>query len=139
MNDADIAHWLKKTKTIALVGASPNVSRPSNRVLKFLLQEGYDVYPVNPGHAGKSLHGREIFPNLHAIPKPVDMVDVFRQSDALPGIVEDSIAIGAPLVWTQLGVKNADAEHMAAKAGVTMIIDRCPAIEIPRLRRLGLF
>lgn len=137
-SDKDIARVLSDTRSIALVGASNKPQRPSYRVMAFLLAQGYQVYPVNPGLAGQYLQGCEVYPNLGAIPGPIDMIDVFRQSRYLDGIVEEARTLGAAVVWTQLGVVDPDAAASAEQAGIDVVMDRCPAIEIPRLRAAGL-
>ena len=106
--------------------------------MHFLLQQGYDVFPVNPNHAGEQLHGRTVYAALSDIPERVDMVDVFRQSRFLPGVVGETIGIGARFLWTQLGVIDREAAAEAERAGLEVVMDRCPAIEIPRLRAAGL-
>ncbi|WP_417805960.1 CoA-binding protein [Thalassospira lucentensis] len=132
-DDNTIKALLGATKTIALVGASPKPERPSNGVLKYLVDHGYDVIPVNPGQAGNKIHGQTVVATLSDIGKPVDMVDIFRNSDDAAGVVDDAIDIGAKSVWMQLGVINVPAAQKADKAGLTVVMDRCPAIEIPRL------
>jgi predicted CoA-binding protein len=126
---------LKNTKRIAMVGASPNPSRPSNGVLRFLLSKGYDVVPVNPGHAGRTIHGQTVAKSLADIEGPVDMVDVFRAADQLHAVVEEVLAMPnrPKVIWTQLGVRNNEAARAAEDAGIAVIMDRCPAIEYPRL------
>ncbi|MEE4145066.1 MAG: CoA-binding protein [Halieaceae bacterium] len=136
--DSDIAGVLRSTRTIALVGASHKPARPSHEVMMFLLANGYEVYPVNPGLAGQQLLGCTVYPDLAAIPVPIDMVDVFRQSRYLQGVVEEASAIGARVLWTQLGVGDAAAAEAAERAGLKVVLDRCPAIELPRLRAAGL-
>lgn len=133
--DDDIRHVLRDTKTIALVGASPNPDRPSNHVMAFLLSRGYRVIPVNPGQAGKTIHGQTVHASLGDISEPIDMIDVFRASDALPGIVEEAKALSPrpKVLWGQLGVRHDGAAAAAEAAGMTVIMNRCPAIEIPRL------
>ncbi|KJE35255.1 CoA-binding protein [Thalassospira sp. HJ] len=131
--DPDIKTLLDTTKTIALVGASPKPERPSNRVMKFLLDHGYTVIPVNPGQAGGTIHGQTVVADLSEISVPVDMVDIFRNSEDAAGVVDDAIAIGAKSVWMQLGVINPDACAKAVANGMTAVMDRCPAIELPRL------
>lgn len=122
-------------KTIALVGASNNPARPSYGVMEFLLESGFHVIPVNPGLAGQELLGQKVYATLADIPEPVDMVDVFRASDAVLAIAREAIAIGAKVLWTQLGVIHAEAAAEAEAAGLTVIMDRCPAIEFSRLDR----
>ena len=136
--DADIARVLSDTRSIALLGASHKPERPSHRVMQYLLDQGYEVYPVNPGLAGQSLLGRTVYASLADIPVAVDMVDVFRQPRFLPDIVRQAIAIGASTLWTQLGVVDAAAAVDAEQAGLDVVMDRCPAIEGPRLQSQGL-
>lgn len=134
-SDDDIRAILSSVKTIAMVGASPNPARPSNRVLRFLLSQGYTVHPVNPGHAGKEIHGAKVYARLADVPSPIDMVDVFRNSSFVAGVVDDALALAAKpkVIWTQLDVHDEKAAAKAEAAGVKMVMDRCPAIEIPRL------
>ncbi len=131
----DIADILKTTKTIALLGASPNPDRPSNRVMGFLLARGYQVFPVNPGQAGKQILGQTVYAQLADVPQPVDMVDVFRAAEFLDGVVDEALALETPpkVIWGQLSVRDDRAAAKAEAAGVKMVMDRCPAIEIPRL------
>ncbi|NIY74683.1 CoA-binding protein [Thalassospira sp. HF15] len=131
--DPEIKTLLDRTKTIALVGASPKPERPSNRVMKFLLDHGYTVIPVNPGQSGGTIHGQTVVARLSDIAGPVDMVDIFRNSDDAAGVVDEAIAIGAKSVWMQLGVINPEACAKAVTNGMTAVMDRCPAIELPRL------
>ncbi|MEQ9879674.1 CoA-binding protein [Pectobacterium aroidearum] len=133
MNDSDIESVLKTVKTIALVGASDNPSRPSYGVMAYLLEQGYDVIPVSPKLAGQTLLGQKAYANLADIPKPVDMVDVFRQPEAAYEIAKEAIAIGANVLWLQIGVINEQAAILAHDAGLNVVMDRCPKIEIPRL------
>lgn len=132
-NDDQLKQLFESTKTIALVGASPKPERPSNGVMKFLLNQGYKVIPVNPGQAGGEIHGQTVVAQLSDISEPVDMVDIFRNSDDAAGVVDDAIKIGAKSVWMQLGVINPDAAAKAIDHGMTAVMNRCPAIEIPRL------
>jgi predicted CoA-binding protein len=126
---------LTRTKRIAMLGASPNPARPSNGVLRFLLGKGYDVVPVNPGHAGKTIHGQTVVAQLADIAEPVDMVDVFRAADQLPAVIDETLAmpVRPKVIWCQLDVRNDAAARKAEDAGITVIMDRCPAIEYPRL------
>lgn len=130
-----IRNVLKNTKRIAMVGASPNPSRPSNGVLRFLLDRGYDVVPINPGHAGKEIHGQTVVASLADIEGPVDMVDVFRAADQLSSTVDEILAMPnrPKVIWGQLTVRDDDAAKKAEEAGITVIMNRCPAIEYPRL------
>ena len=136
--DEEIAEVLRSVKTIALLGASPKPERPSNEVMRFLLEKGYTVYPVNPGLAGSELLGRRVYGALGDVPIDVDMVDVFRNASFLPQIVEDVIACRAKVLWTQLDVVDNEAASRAEVQGLRVVMDRCPAIEWPRLRALGL-
>lgn len=133
--DACIANLLQRTETIAMVGASDRPGRDSGRVMRFLQDRGYRVIPVNPGLAGRRLHGEPVHGCLAEIETRVDLVDVFRRADAVDSIVDQAIAIGAPALWLQLGVVNDGAAARARAAGLIVVMDRCPAIEIPRLER----
>ncbi len=120
-------------KTIALVGASANPARPSNGVMRFLQSRGYRVLPVNPNLTGTMLHGEAVHASLADIEEKIDMVDVFRNSRAAGSVADEATAVGARVVWMQLGVSDDAAAERAEKAGLTVIMNRCPAIEIPRL------
>jgi predicted CoA-binding protein len=134
-SDVQLRDILTTTRTIALVGASANPERPSYRVMGFLLRKGFTVHPVNPGLAGKTIQGRTVFARLADIDEPIDMVDVFRAADALPALV-DEILLLDPLpkvIWGQLSVRDDAAAAKAEAKGITVVMDRCPAIEYPRL------
>lgn len=133
MNDQTIADVLTTTKTIALVGASDNPARPSYGVMAYLLSQGYQVTPVSPKLAGQTLLGQMVYASLSDIPHPIDMVDVFRNADAAWGVAQEAIAVGAKTLWLQIGVINEQAAVLAAEAGLKVVMDRCPKIEIPRL------
>lgn len=126
---------LRDTKTIALVGASPNAARPSYGVMRFMLSKGYRVIPVNPGQAGKEILGQTTYATLADIPEPIDMVDVFRASEYLHEVVDDAIALDPrpKVIWSQLSVRDDLAAREAEAAGIKVVMDRCPAIEMPRL------
>lgn len=133
--DRAIEAILRATKTIALVGASNNPQRPSHEVMAFLQARGFRVIPVNPGLAGQSLLGEKVFGALGEIGEPIDMVDIFRRSEAVPPLVDEAMALGVKTVWMQLGVIHQAAAAQARAAGLTVVMDRCPKIEI--LRRGG--
>jgi predicted CoA-binding protein len=132
-NDADIRALLEQTRTIALVGASDRPDRPSYRVMATLQAHGYRVIPVNPQITGEHLHGEFVFRDLAQLGDPIDMVDIFRNSAAAGEAVDQAIAAGAKSVWMQLGVINDEAAARAEAAGLKVVMDRCPAIELPRL------
>ena len=136
-SDEAIAQLLMKAKRIALVGASAKPERPSHRVMQFLLEESYEVLPINPGLSGQSLLGQTVYASLADLPTKVDMADIFRDAASLPEVTQDVVAAGIPAMWTQLGVVNNEAERTGLNAGLQMVVDRCPAIEIPRLRDAG--
>ncbi|MGB3830856.1 MAG: CoA-binding protein [Mesorhizobium sp.] len=130
-----IAGILNSVKTIAVVGASANDVRPSFFVMKYLLSKDFSVIPVNPGQAGKEILGRTVYARLADIPEPVDMVDIFRAAEAVPGIVDEVLAM-KPLpkvVWMQLGVRHDEAAARAEAAGIAVVMNRCPKIEYGRL------
>lgn len=137
-SDADIAKLLSEARTIAVKIASPKSQRYSNKVLKFLVDHGYEVYPINPGHAGEEIHGRTVYADLGDVPVVVDLVDIFRRSEDVAPIVNKAIKIGARAVWMQLGIIDKRAAAEAEAAGLKVVMDRCPAIDIPRFQSLGL-
>lgn len=124
---------LTSVRTIAIVGASPKPDRPSHGVMAFLKGRGYRVIPVNPTAAGETINGERCRATLAEIGEPVDMVDIFRRSEHAGAVVDEAIAIGAKVVWMQLGVRDDEAAARAEKAGLKVVINRCPAIERPRL------
>ncbi len=131
--DAEIKALLEETKTIALVGASDKPARPSYGVMATLQAHGYRVIPVNPQITGEHVHGEFVFRDLSQLGDPIDMVDIFRNSAAAGEAVDEAIAAGAKAVWMQLGVVNQAAAARAEAAGLKVVMDRCPAIELPRL------
>ncbi|ASY62363.1 O-acetylhomoserine sulfhydrylase [Sinorhizobium sojae CCBAU 05684] len=133
--DGYLADILRETKTIALVGASPKPERPSHRVMAFLLRKGYRVIPVNPGQAGRTILDQPVVARLADIAAPIDMVDVFRAPAALPGLVDEILALSRlpKAIWGQLSVRDDEAAAKAEAAGIKVVMDRCPAIEYPRL------
>ena len=133
--DEDIAELLRNARTIAMVGASDRPDRPSYGVMKFLQSHGYRVLPVNPEITGEHVHGEFVWRELAQIGEPIDIVDIFRRSDAAGEAVDQAIAVGAKAVWMQLGVIDEAAAERARDAGVRVVMDRCPAIELARLSR----
>ncbi len=135
MTDSDITDILTSVKTIALVGASEKPSRPSFDVMAYLLEQGYQVFPVNPTLAGREILGQKVYADLGSLPVKVDMVDVFRRSETVYDLAQEAIAVDAKVLWMQLGVVNEQAAVLAKNVGMKVVMDRCPKIEI---RRLGL-
>ena len=131
--DADIAQLLRATRTIALIGASDRPDRPSHNVMRVLQDWGYRVLPVNPQITGEHVHGEYVWRELGQIGEPIDMVDIFRRPIAAGEAVDEAIAAGAKSVWLQIGVINEAAAARAEAAGLKVVMDRCPAIELPRL------
>lgn len=134
MNDDKIIRKiLENSKTIAMVGASPRPHRASHQVMGYLLAKGYRVIPVNPNEVGETILGQRVRASLADIDEPIDLVDIFRNSVDAGDAVDDAIAAHAKAVWMQLGVVNEPAAERAQDAGIEVVMDRCPAIEIPRL------
>lgn len=134
-SDGYIRGILSGVKTIAVVGVSPNTSRPSYFVFKYLLERGYRMIPVNPGQAGGELLGQKVYAKLADIAEPIDMVDIFRASEHAMGVVQEALAL-RPLpkvIWMQLGVRNDEAARLAESHGITVVMNRCPKIEYGRL------
>ena len=136
--DEGLANLLATVRHVALVGACHKPERPSYQVLEFLLKKGYRVTPVNPALAGQILQGQTVVGALSDIDDPVDLIDIFRDGNALPGLVDEAIAMGAPSLWTQLDVRHPEAEQKALEKGLNVVIDKCPAKEWPRLEACGL-
>lgn len=139
LDDTEIRDILTRLKTFAVIGASPKPERPSYGVMDFLIARGFQVKPVNPGIAGKTILDQLVYASLADVPSPVDVVDVFRASDAVPQLVREVIAqkerLSIKVIWMQLGVINEDAAAEARAAGLTVVMDRCPKIEFARLMR----
>ena len=131
--DEDIAELLTNARTIAVVGASDRPSRPSYGVMKFMQDWGYRVIPVNPQITGEHVHGEYVWRELSQIGEPIDIVDIFRNSEAAGEAVDQAIAVGAKAVWMQLGVINPEAAERAEAAGLKVVMNRCPKIEMARL------
>ena len=131
--DDELRAVLRGVKTITMVGASPNWNRPSFFVMKYLQSKGFRVIPVNPRATGEPILGEKVYPDLKSIPDKIDMVDIFRNSADAGPITDEAIAIGAKVVWMQIGVRNDEAAVRAEKAGLTVIMNRCPKIEYSRL------
>ncbi|BCH17259.1 MULTISPECIES: CoA-binding protein [unclassified Mesorhizobium] len=134
-DNAYIAGILNAVKTIAMVGASANDVRPSYFVLKYLLGKGFSVFPINPGQAGKEILGRMTYARLADVPEPIDMVDVFRGSAAVPGVVDEVLRLDPlpKVIWMQLGVRHDEAAARAEAAGIKVVMNRCPKIEYGKL------
>lgn len=137
LSDDEVRAILARERTFAVVGASAKPERPSFGVMQFLIAQGYDVRPVNPGIAGKTIHSQKVYANLAGVPPPVDVIDVFRAPEAVLQVVRDAIAekgrLGATVIWMQVGVINEQAAAEGRAAGFTVVMDRCPKIEYSRL------
>lgn len=131
--DEDIAELLSNARTIAMVGASDRPDRPSFGVMRFLQNHGYRVIPVNPQITGQHVHGEYVWRDLGQVGVPIDIVDIFRRPQAAGEAVDEAIAVGAKAVWMQIGVINEEAAARAEAAGLQVVMDRCPKIDIPRL------
>jgi predicted CoA-binding protein len=123
---------LTENHTIAMVGLSADPMRPSHFAAIYMQSEGYDIIPVNPRYAGETILGQRVYASLEEIPRPVDLVDVFRRADELPAIARSAVGIGARVLWMQLGVANEEAAHIAREAGLEVVMDRCVKIEHAR-------
>ena len=132
-SDAYLRDILTSVRTIAVVGASPRHERPSHGVMAYLQRRGYRAIPVNPNAVGTTINGETVYAKLADVPEPIDMVDVFRRSEMAGGVVDEALAVGAKVVWMQLGVRDDDAAARAEAQSLKVVMNRCPAIEIPRL------
>lgn len=137
LSDGDVRDLLRSARSFAIVGASNKEGRPSYGVMAFLIARGYEVFPVNPGLANQDILGRKVFATLAAVPAPIDVVDIFRNSDAAAQAVDEALAeqdrLQLKAIWMQLGVVNLSAAAAAEAAGLTVVMDRCPKIEAARL------
>ena len=131
-SDDYLKNILTEVQSIALVGASPRADRDSHIVMKVLLEAGYQVIPVNPREAGNSILGQTCYGSLAEIDVPVDMVEIFRSSEAALGVTEEAVAIGAKVVWMQLQIVNYQAAEIAESSGIKVVMDRCPKLELQK-------
>ncbi len=127
MNTLEIAGIVKKYRRVALVGASPKENRPSNQVMAYLLNAGFEVFPVNPGQS--EILGRRCYPDLKSVPQPVEIVDIFRRAELVGPVVDEAIAVGARVVWMQEGIVNEEAAARAVAAGLKVVMDRCLKVD----------
>jgi uncharacterized protein len=132
-SDSYIKEILEEVKTIAVVGASANKDRDSYKVMQSLIQHGYQIFPINPNKEGNLILGQPCYADLNSVSAKIDMVDVFRAADAVMGVTKEAIAIGAKVLWTQLDIVNQEAAELAERAGLKVIMDRCPKIELAKL------
>ena len=132
-NEGYIKEILEEVKTIAVVGASANQDRDSYKVMEALIQHGYQIFPINPNEEGNLILGQNCYANLSSVSKKIDMVDVFRAADAVMGVTKEAIAIEASVLWTQLDIINKEAAEVAEQAGLKVVMDRCPKIELAKL------
>ena len=132
-SESYIKEILNKVKTIAVVGASANQDRDSYKVMQVLMQHGYEVFPINPNETGNIILGQPCYADLSSVSVKIDMVDVFRAEDAVMGVTKEAIAIGASVLWTQLDIVHKEAAELAEQAGLKVVMDRCPKIELAKL------
>ena len=132
-SESYIKEILDEVKTIAVVGASANQDRDSYKVMQVLMQHGYEVFPINPNEEGNLILGQPCYADLSSVSRKIDMVDVFRAADAVMGVTKEAIAIGATVLWTQLDIVNKEAAELAEQAGLKVVMDRCPKIELAKL------
>ncbi|MDO7693897.1 MAG: CoA-binding protein [Gammaproteobacteria bacterium] len=132
-SESYIKEILDEVKSIAVVGASANQDRDSYKVMQVLMQHGYEVFPINPNEVGNFILGQPCYADLSSVSGKIDMVDVFRASDAVMGVTKEAIAIGASVLWTQLDIVHKEAAALAEQAGLKVVMDRCPKIELAKL------
>ena len=132
-SESYIKEILDEVKTIAVVGASANQDRDSYKVMQVLMQHGYEVFPINPNEVGNFILGQPCYADLSSVSRKIDMVDVFRAKDAVMGVTKEAIAIGASVLWTQLDIVHKEAAELAEQAGLKVVMDRCPKIELAKL------
>ena len=132
-SESYIKEVLDEVKTIAVVGASANQDRDSYKVMQVLIQHGYEVFPINPNETGNIILGQPCYADLSSVAVKIDMVDVFRAADAVMGVTKEAIAIGASVLWTQLDIVHKEAAELAEQAGLKVVMDRCPKIELAKL------
>ena len=132
-SESYIKEILNKVKTIAVVGVSADQDRDSYKVMQVLMQHGYEVFPINPNEVGNFILGQPCYADLSSVSRKIDMVDVFRAKDAVMGVTKEAIAIGASVLWTQLDIVNKEAAELAEQAGLKVVMDRCPKIELAKL------
>ena len=131
-SEAYIKEVLREVKTVAVVGASSNHKRDSYKVMQSLIEHGYQIFPVNPNEKGNLILDQLCYSDLGSIPEKIDMVDVFRAKDAVIGVTEEAIKVGAKVLWTQLGIVNEEASELAKSAGLKVVMNRCPKIELEK-------
>ena len=132
-SESYIKEVLDEVKNIAIVGASANQDRDSYKVMQVLMQHGYEIFPINPNEAGNFILGQPCYADLSSVSGKIDMVDVFRAADAVMGVTKEAIAIGATVLWTQLDIVHKEAAELAEQAGLKVVMDRCPKIELAKL------
>ena len=132
-SESYIKEILDGVKTIAVVGASANQDRDSYKVMQALIQHGYQIFPINPNEEGNLILGQPCYADLSSVSRKIDMVDVFRAADAVMGVTKEAIAIGATVLWTQLDIVHKEAAELAEQAGLKVVMDRCPKIELAKL------
>ena len=132
-SDSYVKEILEEVETIAVVGASVNQDRDSYKVMQVLIEHGYQIFPINPNEEGNLILGQLCFADLSSVSGKIDMVDVFRAADAVMGVTKEAIAIGAKVLWTQLDIVNQEAAELAEQAGLKVVMDRCPKIELAKL------